>query len=67
MHIGSKVQVHKRYILKIAEKDLDTAKFLVNKTGVIVGFDEITWYFNVKFEDREYSFRRFQLVEISEE
>lgn len=66
MRQGAKVKVKYQYILKIAEKNFELAKFLADKTGVIIGFDDITWYFLVKFEDKELSFRRFHLDEVDD-
>lgn len=64
MHIGDKVQVKEEYLKKIANKDSELAKFLFNKIGMIVGFDEITWYFIVEFDDKKLWFRRFHLTHV---
>lgn len=66
MFIGDKVKVRKEYILKIAKKDFELAKFLANRIGEIVGFDDITWYFLVRFDNKKFSFRRFHLEKISD-
>lgn len=65
MYIGDKVQIKEEYILKIAKKNFELAKYLVNKTGEIIKFDEITWYYIVKFDDKEFSFRRFHLKKVN--
>lgn len=62
--IGDKVKVREEYVLKIAEKNFEVAKFLANNTGIVIGFDEITWHYQIKFEDREYWFRRFKLEKL---
>lgn len=64
MRTGDKVKIKTMYILDIAKRDFKLARYLSDKTGIIVGFDDITWYFSVDFEDEIFSFRRFQLEEI---
>lgn len=66
MNIGDKVKVKQKYLLEIAKKDLESAKFLARNVGKIVGFDDITWYFTVKFKDKEFSFRRLHLERVDE-
>lgn len=66
MRIGDKVKIKYEYILKIAKKDLELAKSLANKTGVIINFDDITWYFLVRFDNNEFSFRKFQLEKVND-
>ena len=66
MRIGDKVKIKYKYILEIAKRDLELAKSLVDKTGVIIDFDDITWYFLVRFDNAEISFRKFQLEEVSD-
>lgn len=60
--IGDKVKVKREIIYKIATNhNIEMAKFLNDKIGVVTGFDEITRYFTVEFEDKKFSFRRFEL------
>ena len=58
---GDKVIVKKKYVLEIGKKDLDLAKFLAYEVGEVVGFDDITWEYKIKFHDRSLWFRRFHL------
>lgn len=61
MYIGDKVRVKDRYILEIAKKDFELAKSLVGVIGEIVMFDDITWHFIVRFDNKEYSVRHYQI------
>lgn len=66
MYIGSYVFIKERCISELRKKNPELASSLAYKVGKIVGFDNTTWTFNVKFVDKEYSLRRYQLEEISE-
>lgn len=66
MYIGSYVFIKERCISELRKKNPELASSLAYKVGKIVGFDSTTWTFNVKFVDKEYSLRRYQLEEISE-
>lgn len=65
--IGSNVKVKRDFIIKIAKNNFELVKFLANKIGVVIEFDDITWHWVVKFDDRKYSFRWYHLEEIDEE
>lgn len=58
---GDKVIVKEKYVLEIGKKDLELAKFLAYEVGEIVGFDDITWEYNIQFGDKSLWFRRFML------
>lgn len=68
MRVGNKVKVRDNRVVEIYKKNPDLARFLKNKVGIITGFDDIIWYFSVKFEDddKEYSFRKWELEEIED-
>lgn len=66
MRTGSRVKVRDTRIIEIAKKNFELAKYLYNRPGTIVGFDDITWYFTVIFDgdNKEFSFRKWALEEI---
>lgn len=66
MRTGSRVKVRDTRIIEIAKKNFELAKYLYNRPGTIVGFDDITWYFSVKFDGdtEERLLRRWELEEI---
>lgn len=61
MRTGDKVKVRQEYIAKIAEINPNLALSLRNQIGEIIAFDDISWFFLVKFENVALSFRKFQL------
>ena len=63
-HIGDKVKIKKDYILKLAQKDFELAKFLANKVGVITELD-IAWHWVVKFDNAHiYAFKHYELEDV---
>ena len=58
---GDKVIVKEKYVLEIGAKDLELAKFLAFEVGKVIGFDDITWEYEIQFRDRILWFRRYCL------